>query len=179
MAGPAAYEFRLESLAKQHDRAAFSCGVQSLDHYLKTQASQDMRRKANAVFVMVGAEAPTQIVGYFTLCAHTLSQNSVPEAVRKHIPRYPLVSATLIGRLAVDKGHQGRGVGAALLARALRMACENTSVVGSSMIVVDAKDERAACFYEAHGFIRLVDSMRLILPMQTMASLIEHGPDQR
>jgi GNAT superfamily N-acetyltransferase len=178
MAVPAAYDFRLEPLGKQHDRAAFSCGVQSLDHYLKTQASQDMRRKANAVFVVVGAEAPTRIVGYFTLCAHTLSQDAVPEAARKHIPRYPLVSATLIGRLAVDKSDQGRGVGAVLLARALRMAYENTSVVGSSMIVVDAMDERAAGFYEAHGFIRLVDSMRLILPMQTTASLIEHEPGQ-
>jgi GNAT superfamily N-acetyltransferase len=176
MAGPAAYDFHLEPLARQHDRAAFSCGVHSLDHYLKTQASQDMRRKANAVFVMVGAKAPTRIVGYFTLCAHTLSQDEVPEAARKHIPRYPLVSATLIGRLAVDKNDQGRGVGAMLLARALRLAYENTSVVGSSMIVVDAIDERAAGFCEAHGFIRLVDSMRLILPMQTTASLIEHEP---
>src|SRR6266849_7124753 len=130
MAGPAAYEFRLEPLAKHHDRVAFSCGAQSLDNYLKTQASQDMRRKANAVFVMVGADAPTRIVGYFTLCANTLSHDTVPEAARKHIPRYPLVSATLIGRLAVDRSSQGRGVGAILLARALRMVCENTSVVG-------------------------------------------------
>jgi GNAT superfamily N-acetyltransferase len=178
MAVPAAYDFRLEALAKHHDRATFSCGVQSLDHYLKTQASQDMRRKANAVFVMVGAQAPTRIVGYFTLCAYTLSQGEVPEAARRHIPRYPLVSATPIGRLAVDKNDQGRGVGAVLLARALRMAYENTSIVGSSMIVVDAMDERAAGFYEAHGFIRLVDSMRLILPMQTAANLIEHEPGQ-
>jgi GNAT superfamily N-acetyltransferase len=178
MAAPEAYEFRLEPLAKQHERATFSCGVQSLDHYLKTQASQDMRRKANAVFVMVSAQAPTRIVGYFTLCAYTLSQDEVPEAARKHIPRYPLVSATLIGRLAVDKSEQGRGVGAVLLARALRMACENTSVVGSSMIVVDAMGERAAGFYAAHGFIRLVDSMPLILPMQTTASLIGHEPGQ-
>jgi GNAT superfamily N-acetyltransferase len=178
MAASAAYEFRLEPLAKQHDRTTFSCGVQSLDNYLKTQASQDMRRKANAVFVMVRVEAPTRIVGYFTLCAYTLTQDEVPEAARKHIPRYPLVSATLIGRLAVDKSDQGRGVGAVQLARALRMAYENTSVVGSSMIVVDAMDERAAGFYEAHGFIRLVDSMRLILPMHTVASLIEYEPGQ-
>jgi hypothetical protein len=66
MAVPAEYDFRLEPLSRQHDRAAFSCGVQSLDQHIETQASQDMQRKANAVFVMVGAEAPTQIVGYFT-----------------------------------------------------------------------------------------------------------------
>src|SRR5258708_26892772 len=103
MAAPAAYEFRLEPLARQHDRATFSCGAQSLDNYLKTQASQDMRRKANAVFVLVGADVPTRIVGYFTLCASTLSHDTVPEAARKHIPRYPLVSTTLIRPLAVDR----------------------------------------------------------------------------
>jgi GNAT superfamily N-acetyltransferase len=179
VAGPAAYEFRLEPLGRQHDRAAFSCGEQSLDHYLKTQASQDMRRKANAVFVMVGADAPTRIIGYFTLCAFTLGQNAVPEAARKHVPRYPLVSATLIGRLAVDQSNQGHGVGAVLLARALRTGYENASVVGSSMIVVDALDDRAVRFYEAHGFIRLVDSMRLILPMETIANLAERDAGQR
>lgn len=179
MAGPITHEFRLEPLGKQHDRAAFSCGEQSLDQYLKTQASQDMRRKANAVFVMVGADAPAQIIGYFTLCAYTLTQNTVPEAARKYIPRYPLVSATLIGRLAVNKGNQGRGNGAILLVRALRKAYENASVVGSSMIVVDALDERATRFYEAHGFIKLVDSKRLILPMQTMSNLIEPEQGQR
>ncbi len=164
-------EFRVEPLSGQHDRKAFSCGTQSLDLYLKTQASQDMRRKANAVFVMVQPRAPSKIVGYFTLCAFALGQGVVPEPARKHIPRYPLVSATLIGRLAMDGRYRGRGLGAALLAHALRKAYENASTVGSSMVVVDALDERAARFYEAHGFVRLINSMRLILPMQTLAHL--------
>jgi GNAT superfamily N-acetyltransferase len=171
MAESAGYDFRIEPLGN-HDRAAFSCGVESLDRYLKTQASQDMRRKANAVFVLVKPDAPARIVGYFTLCAFTLSQGVVPEAARKHIPRYPLVSATLIGRFAVAQGYQGRGVGAALLGQALRKAYENTSIVGSSMVIVDALDERAVRFYEAHGFVRLVDAMRLILPMQVIAGLL-------
>jgi hypothetical protein len=64
-----------------------------------------------------------------------------------------------------------------LLARAPRMAYENASFVGSSMIVVDALDEQAARFYEARGFTRLIDSMRLILPLRTVTSLIE--PDSR
>ena len=173
MAAPTAYEFRIETLAKHHNRATFSCGVQDLDDYLKTQASQDMRRKANAVFVMVGVNAPTQIIGYFNLCAYGVSQGKVPEAARKHIPRYPLVSTTLIGRLAVDAAYQGQGIGGILLARALRMAYENASIVGSSMIVVDALDERAARFYEARGFTRLTDSMRLILPLRTVISLLD------
>jgi GNAT superfamily N-acetyltransferase len=176
MIGQAAHEFLVEPLGKRHDRTTFFCGVESLDRYLKIQASQDMRRKANAVFVIVNPEAPAKILGYFTLCAYTLSQGVVPEAARKHIPRYPLISATLIGRLAVQIEYQGHGVGTVLLAHALRMAYESASRVGSSMVIVDAIDERAARFYEAFGFIRLLDSMRLILPTQTIASLIKGGP---
>jgi hypothetical protein len=143
-------EFRVEPLERHHERTAFACGNDSLDRYLKTQATQDVRRKANAVFVMTTPDAPASIVGYFTLCAFALDQGAVPEEARKHIPRYPLVSATLIGRLAVD----------------MRMPRSSG---------VDAIDERAARFYRAHGFIRLVDSMRLILPMATLAELVKAG----
>jgi GNAT superfamily N-acetyltransferase len=159
-------------LAGGHDRAEFLCGVESLDRYLKVQASQDMRRKANAVFVLVAPREPNRILGYFTLCASALPQGSVPEAARKHIPRYPVVSATLIGRLAVEHGQQGRGLGSLLLARALRLAYKNAAVVGSSMVVVDALDEGAARFYAGHGFVRLPDSTRLILPMATLGKAL-------
>ncbi len=163
--------FRLEPLKKSHKREQFSCGIEALDSYLKHQASQDMRRNANAVFVLVPAESPETIAGYFTLCAYALSPGTVPDVARKHIPRYPLVSATLIGRLAVSKDYQGQRLGSVLLAKALQKAFDNMSVVGSSMVVVDAIDENAVRFYQAHGFIKLSDSMRLILPMHTIASL--------
>jgi GNAT superfamily N-acetyltransferase len=168
---PAEPLYRLDLLGKHHDRAEFACGVPSLDLYLKTQATQDMRRKANAVFVLVFRDDPSRIAGYFTLCAYGLVPGAIPEEARKHIPRYPVVSATLIGRLAVGLSSQGRGLGSMLLALALKKAYENASVVGSSMVVVDAIDERALRFYQAHGFLKLPESMRLILPMRTIAEL--------
>ena len=153
-------------LDEAHDRGRFSCGVESLDRYLKTQAGQDVRRKANAVFMLSQQGEPTRILGYYTLCAMAISQGEVPEAARKHIPRYPLVSATLIGRLAISKDRQGQRLGAVLLADALQRAFESASTVGSSMVVVDALDESAAGFYAAHRFVRLPDSLRLVLPMR-------------
>jgi len=163
----------LEPLGKHHDREGFHCGVESLDLYLKTQASQDMRRKANAVFVLAPRSSPRLIAGYFTLCAYGLAPGTIPEAARKHIPRFPVVSATLLGRLAVAAELQGQSLGAILLAKALAKAYESAKHAGSSMVVVDAIDERAARFYAAHGFIQLPESMRLILPMRTIAALIE------
>lgn len=155
-----------------HDRAGFTCGVESLDRYFQTQAGQDVRRRANGVFILADRSDPGRVLGYYTLCATALAQGDVPEAARKHIPRYPLVSATLIGRLAVTKDRQGQRLGAILLADALRRALASAETVGSSMIVVDALDEGAAAFYAAHGFVRLPESMRLVLPMRTVERLV-------
>ncbi|AWN44974.1 GNAT family N-acetyltransferase [Methylobacterium terrae] len=148
-----------------HDRAAFSSGVESLDRYLHTQARQDLRRKANAVFILSACDTPSRILGYYTLCALAVSQGDVPAAARRHVPRYPQVSATLIGRLAVAREMQGRKLGSILLADALRRAFESAGTVGSSMVVVDALNEAVAVFYETFGFVRLPDSLKLILPM--------------
>ena len=162
-------DLRIVLLGEAHDRGSFTCGVESLDRYLKTQAGQDVRRKVNAVFILSEVSEPSPLLGYYTLCAMAISQGEVPDAARKHIPRYPLVSATLIGRLAVAKERQGQRLGAVLLADALRRAFDSAGTVGSSMVVVDALDEAAAGFYAAHGFVRLPDSLRLVLPMRMAA----------
>jgi predicted GNAT family N-acyltransferase len=74
----------------------------------------------------------------------------------------------LIGRLAVAKDRQAQRLGAVLLADALQQAFESAGTVGSSMVIVDALDEAAAgfFFYAAYGFVRLPDSLRLVLPMR-------------
>jgi predicted GNAT family N-acyltransferase len=167
-------DLRIVPLGEAHDRDSFSCGVASLDRYLRTQAGQDVRRKANAVFILTEITEPTRILGYYTLCAMAVSQGEVPEPARKHIPRYPLVSATLIGRLAVAKDRQGQRLGAVLLADALQRAFASADTVGSSMVIVDALDEAAAGFYAAHGFVRLPDSLRLVLPMRLAGGTAGH-----
>jgi GNAT superfamily N-acetyltransferase len=106
------------------------------------------------------------------LCATALAQGEVPEGARKHITRYPVVSATLLGRLAVVGHQQRQGLGALLLADAVKRAYASASSVGSSMLIVDAISEQAANFYVANGFVRLADSLRLILPMQAIAKMV-------
>ena len=166
MPSPPSADLRIAVLNDAHDRHGFTCGVESLDRYLKTQAGQDVRRKANAVFVLSRDAEPHRVLGYYTLCAMAISQGEVPEVARKHVPRYPLVSCTLIGRLAVAKDQQGQRLGSVLLADALHRAFESADTVGSSMVIVDALDEAAAGFYAAHGFVHLPDSLRLVMPMR-------------
>lgn len=166
-------DLRIVPLSADHDRDGFSCGVDSLDRYLRAQASQDVRRKANGVFILIEAEQPRTVLGYYTLCSTSLPQGEVPTAARKHIPRYPLVSATLVGRLAVSAARQGEHLGAILLADAVHRTYASASTIGSLMLVVDAINERAAAFYEGNGFVRLPDSMRLVLPMYVIEKMLE------
>jgi len=171
MPEPPGAGLRIEALASHHDRTAFACGEESLDRYFATQAGQDVRRRANGVFVLIDPRQPREVLGYYTLGATALAQGEVPESARRHIPRYPLVSATLLGRLAVASRHQGRRLGALLLADAAQRAHASAAIIGSTMLVVDAISEPAADFYAAHGFVRMPDSLRLILPMQTIGKL--------
>jgi GNAT superfamily N-acetyltransferase len=158
---------RIELLDERHDRAAFESGVEPLDRYLRTQASQDMRRRIASCFVLVD-ESPAPL-GYYTIAATSLVLTDLPEALARRLPRYPLVPATLLGRLAVDRRHRGRGFGQHMLldafARALR------SEIATYAIVVDAKDQQAAAFYRAHQFLPLTTDRRLFIPMAEIARL--------
>lgn len=163
----------VEPLAARHDRQAFASGEAGLDQYFRNQAGQDARRKANGVFVLTARARNTEVLGYYTLCASALATGDVPEQVRRHLPRYPLVSATLLGRLAVQLNFQGHGLGALLLADGVKRSFASADTVGSSMLVVDALNDAAVAFYLKHGFIRLLDTQRLILPMRTIAKLFQ------
>ena len=106
-------QYRIEPLGDQHDRAAFSCGVEVLDRYLQKQAGQDVSRRVAAAFVIT-PDGKT-IAGFYTLSAHLVNLADLPESVAKRLPRYPNVPATLLGRLAVSENFRGQGIGELLL----------------------------------------------------------------
>jgi GNAT superfamily N-acetyltransferase len=136
--------------------------------------SDDLARRAQELkltFDML--DVPTEVLYEVGRILRSLQQGEVPAAARKHVPRYPLVSATLVGRLAVSEARQGERLGAMLLADAVRRAYASATTVGSSMLVEDAISERAAAFYEGNGFVRLPDSLRLVLPMHAIQRLVE------
>ncbi len=161
-----------EPLTKNHDRNAFSCGNQSLDHYLQKTATQDARRNIAAPFVLIDAAAPKTILGYYTLSAFSVRLDELPPEVIRRLPSYPNIPATLLGRLAVDSGHQNKGYGRDLLMDALRRARDNTLHVASYAVVVDAIDESAVNFYRKHEFLPLrFTPDRLYLPMATISKL--------
>jgi len=162
----------VEPLAQRHDRGAFSSGNEALDHYLSEQAGQDAKRRAAAPFVLVAPPDLQGILGYHTLSAFGIDLDELPSDVARKLPAYPVVPATLLGRLAVDHRHTGKGLGEFLLIDALRRALAQSAQIAATAVVVDAIDDQAVRFYEHFGFIPLPSRRnRLFLPMQTIAAL--------
>jgi len=161
---------RFELLGPAHHRAAFSCGVEALDDYLRKQAAQDVKKRVAVAFVLT-PDGKT-IAGYYTLSQYAVELDAIPEALAAELPKYPFVPASLIGRLAVGNQFRGQGLGELLLMDALNRCRSGSKQVASAAVIVDAKDERAAAFYKKYGFIDLPKTpKRLFLPMATVEKL--------
>lgn len=170
MAGHLEETLRVEPLNSGHDRSGFESGVEPLDRYFRTQAGQDARKNMAATFVLPLPDGT--IVGYYTLSSTSVQLGELPEQTIRKLPRYPLVPATLLGRLAVDHRRQGKGYGRFLLADALYRSMR--SEIASFAVIVDAKDENARRFYERESFLPLTDQpMKLFRPMSDFRRLFD------
>lgn len=147
------------------------CGVEALDRYLKQQASQDAKRKIAVTYVLTESNEHA-VIGYYTLSSTSVRLEDLPADTAKKFPKYPLVPATLIGRVAVHQKLRGQGFGGKLLIEALHRSWDSSERVGSAAVVVDAKDDEAVRFYARYGFIRFPSMpQRLFLPMKTIEKL--------
>jgi ribosomal protein S18 acetylase RimI-like enzyme len=161
-----ARKFVIEILGPSHDRGSFSTGALALDRYLRSQASQDVRRRAAACYVAVEASLD-RVAGYYTLAASGIPLSEMPAALAKRLPRYPMVPVARLGRLAVDQHDRGRKLGAALLSDAVQGS--RRSEIAVFALVVDAKDEQAESFYRHHGFAPFgSQSRQLVLPLSNI-----------
>ena len=164
---------RVEPLGSGHDRSGFDSGVEALDRYFRTQANQDARKNIAAPFVLVLEDGT--IAGYYTLSSTSVRLGELTEPATRKLPKYPLLPATLLGRLAVDRGRQGKGYGRFLLADALYRAAR--SEIASFAVIVDAKDDSARRFYARESFLPFPDQpMKLYRPMADIRRLFDGPP---
>jgi len=167
-----AASYAIELLNAGHDRASFSSGAAALDIYFRERATQAVRRRAGVVYVLVHRQTRVA-AGFYTLANTSIELSAIPPAIARKLPRYPLVPATLLGRLAVDLRHQKKGLGEFLLADAMKRTLKASKETASFALVVDAKDENATAFYVKFGFVGLPDTpRRLFLPLDTLQAAI-------
>jgi len=152
-------------LDAHHCRDGFDCGEIALNEFLVHQAGQQQKRGFGKTYVAFARDGKT-VIGFVTVSAGQIAAASL--ASQTKLPRHP-APMLRIGRLAVDKRHQGQGIGQDLLAFALRLAVEFSRRVGLYAVVVDAKRDKAKSFYLKLGFIACVDNpLCLYLPVATI-----------
>ena len=163
--------FLTEELNSNHNRTDFFCGKDALDNYIKTQASQDIKRKLSVCFVL-SDEDNNSIKGYYTLSSSSIKLDLVPEFFKTKLPKsYTNIPTTLLGRLAINTKYQNKGIGKLLLIDALKRSFEISKIIGSFAVIVDPIDEDAELFYKKYGFTQLPDSGKMFLSMKTIGQL--------
>jgi predicted GNAT family N-acyltransferase len=160
--------------SQKHIRSTFSCGQESLDNYIRKQASQDLKKRVSTVFVL-SDDPDMNVLAYYTLSSYTINIAVLGDSFAKRLPRYPTLPATLLGRLAVDNSQKGKGFGELLLIDAIKKALDTANQVASLAVIVEALDEKSLSFYIKYGFQKFKhEPMKLYLPMKSIQELCQN-----
>jgi predicted GNAT family N-acyltransferase len=160
--------------SRTHVRSSFCCGEDSLDTYIRKQASQDLKKRVSTVFVLID-DPEMNVLAYYTLSSYTVDVAALEEGFAKRLPRYPALPATLLGRLAVDNDQKGKRFGELLLIDALKKSLDTAMQVASLAVIAEAWDERALNFYTKYGFKQFNQEPRkLYFPMRSIEELCQN-----
>jgi len=158
--------------SRLHDRKAFVSGVVELDEYLQRYAAKQSQRGVSSVRVLIDSDAPSVILGYYSLSAAQVDAGELSESEQRKLPRYP-VPCFRLGRLAVQRHLQGQGIGRYLLGCALERCLQARQNVAAYALLVDAKNASAGAFYQHYGFIPCRDNANtLYLPLDLNSDVI-------
>lgn len=153
----------------RHDRAGFQSGDAVLDEWLRRYAGQNRRRDTAATWVIV--DAHDGVVAYATIAMTAVDRATAPDAVGQQAP--DPVPALLIGRLAVDERHAGRGVGTALVGHVLATAVELNTKAACRAVIVSAQHAAARSWWERLGFIPFEPESNQSLDLYLLTADIE------
>lgn len=157
----------------RHIVEGFACGNRALDRWLRSYASQSQRRDAARTFVTAGSDG--RVLGYYTLVAAQIEQEGATGAVRRGMSRHFPIPVALIARLAVDRDHQGGGLGRSLLLDALRRILRASDELAVRAVIVEAIDDDAIAFYQRFGFEPSgIDPRLLMIELGAVRRAVSH-----
>lgn len=153
-------------LRAEHDLSDFDCGEPALNDWLRYRAMKNESRFSRSYVVCAGK----RVVAYFCISAGAVEREVVPGKIRRNAP--DAIPVSVIGRLAVDRNYAGKGLGADLLADALRRIAIASQSIGIGAVMVHAKNDAAKHFYlKCAEFIEYpADSRTLFLPIETVVA---------
>ena len=152
-----------------HDHKRFNCGEEEVTTFLREQALQDQEKDLSRTMVLVDEAAdPARVIGYHTLLMMQVKQEGIPKDKPKIKRGIPVI---LLGQLGVDQEFQGQGYGELLLMDAQARVHEISKRTGVRAMMLDARTERLASWYEAHDFIRFPRQLRMFKGIQAIRKL--------
>lgn len=138
----------VRKLAATDQVDSFDCGQTALNQFLRRYAL--VNQKANSAQTYVCAQGDL-VVGFYSLAVGSVDPIATPQRVTKGLARHP-VPVMILARLAVDRAHQGKGLGKALLKDALLRTAQAADIAGIRCLLVHAKDDAARQWYESWEF---------------------------
>jgi GNAT superfamily N-acetyltransferase len=156
-------------LTAAHDCTRFDSGSPQLDGWLRERALRNERAGASRTYV---ACEGVRVVAFYSLANGALAHREAPGRLKRNMP--DPIPVMVLGRLAVDRAFQGRGLGKALLKDAILRTLQAAEIAGIRAILVHAKDENAKRFYERLGFLASPASPRtLALPLRDASAQLD------
>ncbi len=166
-------DWRETAISKTHDREAFDCGEAELNEFLRRHARRSHQQGGSKTFVAVPLDDGHRVLGFYSLSPASIDYARTPTLLSKGLVRYD-VPVFRLGRLAVDRTVQGQGLGGQLLLTAGRRCLRAAAEVGGVALLIAAKNERVAGWYQSYGALPLLDAPRsLLLPLTTVAAALE------
>jgi GNAT superfamily N-acetyltransferase len=159
-----------ERLTTAHAIQDFDSGSPPLDDWLRRRALRNEAEGASRTYVLCRGE---QVVAYYCLATGAILQAEAPGRVRRNMPNP--IPVVVLGRLAVDRRFQGRGLGKALLRDATLRTLQAADIAGIRALLVHAKDERGQAFYARSGFLPSpLDPFTLMLPLKDARAALDN-----
>ena len=162
--------WREEPIAKAHERRSFDCGDADMNDFLQRYARQSHERDASKTFCAIDEAAPNRILGFYTITPASVDYATVPSAMTRGLGQHE-VPGFRLARLATDLRIAGRGLGGQLLAAAALRCLRIADAAGGRLLIIDAKNDRAAAWYADFGAEALADKpLTLVMPLATFAA---------
>lgn len=160
-----------EPLDPEHDVQTFDCGIDSLNQWIRRQAFKNQGSGASRTFVVC---EDGKVIGYYALATGSVARQSTPGKIRRAMP--DPIPVIVLGRLAIDRRKQRRGIGSALLRDALLRTYNVSTEIGVRALLVHALSEEAKGFYLRHGFQESpIEPLTLMLNIESVRASLEKG----
>jgi len=164
-----------EKLSPKHDLASFDSGESVVDEWLRRRSAQNETSGASRTYVVC---AGRNVAGYYSLAVGAATHEQVPGRIRRNMP--DPVPVMILGRLAVDKAYQGKGIGTGLLKDAVLRTLQAAEIAGIRALLVHAISDAAKRFYEVYGFIASpIDPMTVMITLMEAERIILRGKRPR